>query len=109
LILFDEVFDTLNSKNPFGRGSKAPVNQFTIQTVSERCDTFEDYVKGLKDMGGVPVLNKTIFTGFLGLMSGMKACVFMSKQLLFEEKRPLKYVLMYSISQVKISVFLFLN
>ena len=43
------IFDLLNSKNPHGQGTKAPVSQDNLQKWIDTCQDIGNYIFGLKD------------------------------------------------------------
>ena len=44
----DELFDFLNSRNPFAHGNKAPVSLQNLHIFSEKCDAIAKYIFALK-------------------------------------------------------------
>ena len=48
----DELFDFLNSRNPFAHGNKAPVSLQNLHIFSEKCDAIAKYIFALKNEKG---------------------------------------------------------
>ena len=48
----DTAFDLLNSRNPFAKGSKAPVTLEILSLWSEQCKDLANYIFELKDERG---------------------------------------------------------
>ena len=46
------IFDLLNSKNPHGQATKAPVSQDNLQKWIDTCQDIGNYIFGLKDEKG---------------------------------------------------------
>ena len=48
----DELFDLLNSRNPFGKGNKAPITKVNLLQFMEKCEHLSRYIFNLKDECG---------------------------------------------------------
>ena len=48
----DELFDSLNSKNPFAHGNQAPVSLQNLHIFGEKCDGIVKYIFSLKNKKG---------------------------------------------------------
>lgn len=106
LRIFDKLFDALNSRNPFGKSSKAPMKVTNRERwMSLFCEA-EDYITGLKDEHGVPMYKhnrkKTAFLGFLVIIHSVKN-IFQNYVACAEA--PLKYLLTYKLSQDHLELF----
>ena len=48
--MFDQIFDLLNSWNPLGKGSKAPMSRANAEKWAQTINDAESYIVGLKDI-----------------------------------------------------------
>jgi hypothetical protein len=44
LIYFDEAFDILNSRNPRGKGTKAPIKRDNLENLKEKKEKIQEYI-----------------------------------------------------------------
>ena len=65
----DGAFDVLNSRNDFGRWSKAPLKIGTYQSQKSIINKAELFLLGLKNTSGTPLHTGQRKVGFLGFVS----------------------------------------
>lgn len=73
--LMDSLFDLMNSRNPFGKGFKAPLRIANKQTWLTFLTQAEDYLINLETMEGKPLYNtkrKTSILGYLLMIQNIK-------------------------------------
>lgn len=100
---FDRIFDILNSRNPFGKGYKAPLKMSNQHLWQPFLADMKNYISNLKDSSGRYVLQSRRKTGFLGFL----ICI-ASTESLFESlvsSQLVKYLLMYKFSQDHLELF----
>ncbi|KAL3215639.1 hypothetical protein MRX96_033910 [Rhipicephalus microplus] len=61
--IFDRLFDILNSRNPLARSFKAPLRQQNAASWKSFFHEAEEYIRGLKDASGRPVIDGLKKTG----------------------------------------------
>ena len=69
--MIDSAFDVMNSKSKFGLGLKAAMS---LENEAEWRDVFltvSQYLSTLTDMNGIPIIETSKKTGFLGFIVGM--------------------------------------
>lgn len=101
---FDRVFDMLNSRNPYGKGFKAPIRPENITYFEEVFSDTINYLKSLK-IDNVPILNHNRKTFALGLIITMQSTLNLAKNLFSLQNEPLKYFLTYKTSQDHLELF----
>lgn len=92
----DEMFDRLNSRNPFGRGFKQPIRPENTAYIFSNLSEYTDYLRSLH-IEGVPILQHRRKTFALGLITCCNS-LYILTGLLFE-KCGLNYFLTYKVSQ----------
>ncbi|KAB0803775.1 hypothetical protein PPYR_00745, partial [Photinus pyralis] len=98
------AFDMLNSRNPYGRGFKAPIRPQSLKYYEEIFNTTKDYLKSLK-VNNISLLHhqrKTFAVGFILTMEGI---VGLAKDLFNLNKEPFSYFLTYKCSQDHLELF----
>lgn len=88
----DTLFDIMNSRNPFGKGFKAPLRQANKATWLSSLNSAEKYLISLQTTAGVPLYKskrKTAFLDYLLMIQNVKS--------IFEEyiakKNMIKYLI----------------
>ena len=102
---FDRLFDLLNSRNPFGKGYKAPLKPSTFNFWMPFVDEAYSYIWNLRDLKGVLMTHsrrKTPFIGFLCAIASVK-CLYNS----LVEGNLLKYLLTYILAEPRSSRVIF--
>ncbi|KAL4112116.1 hypothetical protein QTP88_015964 [Uroleucon formosanum] len=100
----DRIFDILNSRIPFSKGYKSPINPGNINTIRSIFNDTSDYLKTLKCENNLLILGgrKMFILGFIVTMS---STIEIAYKLLYRFQNPLKYVLTYKTSQDHIELF----
>ena len=102
--LMDSLFDLMNSRNPFGKGYKAPLRIANKQTWLPFLTKAEDYLINLQTTKGKPLYKtkrKTAILGYLLMIRNMKAIF--TKYV--EQQKLLRYILTYKFSQDHVELF----
>ena len=103
--IFDQLFDILNSRNPFAKGYKAPLRVQNKASWSSFLDSAFEYILGLKDTQGTLMYETRRKTGFLGFLMAIKSTKEIFHDYVEKETAPLKYLLTYKLSQDHIELF----
>ncbi|KAG8307101.1 THAP domain containing 9 [Homalodisca vitripennis] len=102
LRIVDNLFDFMNSRDPFGRGYKGPMkleNKANDDLMLKKAD---NYLSKLK-IGGQSILNHARKTFALGFLSNIKSfCILRDRLLVLED---FKYLLSYKFSQDHLELF----
>lgn len=98
--MFDYAFDVLNSRNPFGKGTKSPLYNTTDIT---KFKEIQNYIKTLKTSNGQSILTCQKSTGFLGILMGLEIATVLPKDLI--NSGLTKYILTYKMSQDHLELF----
>ena len=93
------IFDLLNSRNPHGQGTKAPVTQGNLQVWLDTCQDIANYIFGLKDEKGNYLRTGRRKTAIWGFKFSIESIQSIVKELLNCSKNPYKHVLTYKLSQ----------
>lgn len=101
---FDEAFDLLNSKNPFGKGLKAPISKANIDRLESMKNDMQQYILSIHDLNGNQIIRTRSKTGFLGFYVNLEAALLLAKDILYNE-RPLKYIIFFKLSQDHLETF----
>jgi len=101
----DRIFDILNSRIPFSKGYKSPINPGNINTIRSVFNDTSDYLKTLKCKNNLLILGgKKMF--ILGFIVTMSSTIEIAYKLLYRSQNPLKYFLTYKTLQDHIEIFL---
>lgn len=102
--LVDRLFDILNSRIPFSKGFKSPINSGNINSIKAIFDETTSYFKSLK-IQEVPIIlgGRKMFV--LGFIITMESTLNVAYQLLNKLQSPLKFVLTYKMSQDHLELF----
>lgn len=99
----DRLFDILNSRSPFAKGYKSPINAGNIKTIESAFNNTIDYLKTLMiEESPVYLSGRKMFV--LGFIVDMKSTLEMSYKL-YKNPNPLKFVLTYKFSRDHIELF----
>ena len=105
IMLFDRLFDILNSRNPFGKGFKTamrPQSEFIWQSFLTEAMS---YIFELRDPTGLLMIESRRKTGFIGFLAAIQSITSLYTELVYCEDRPLKYLLTYKFSQDHLELF----
>ena len=93
------MFDLLNSRNPYAKGTKAPVTPQSLNDWLMKCEDISNYIFNLKDEKNnflQTCQRKTVTWGFV---FSIKSIVSITKDLLTHPYKPYSYILTYKFSQ----------
>jgi len=98
-VIFDNLFDILNSRNQRQHGFKKPISCNNYFEIIQKVDECSQYIKSLFiDEPRQSILNFKFKTGFLGWLINIQSMQQMYKFLCIDNEY-LKYIPMYKISQ----------
>lgn len=104
LLKFNNLFDILNSRNKFNKYTyKRPLSPETAELFFAFFEEMQKYILNLK-LKGRPILNSGRKTGFLGFLICIQSIKNMYTDLI-ENKKLLKYILTYKLSQDHLELF----
>ena len=95
----DRLFDFLNSRNPHGKGFKAPVRNIDTALTSHVVESSVNYIGNLTDENGVSILRHRRKTFALGLITTARGVKDLSQSLFTRKINPYSYLLTYRLSQ----------
>lgn len=102
LLKMNELFDYLNSRSPFGKGTKHPINSRNIEQRENFLREMKDYLLNLEDKNGNLLANTKRRTFIIGLILTIDSTIYLSRQLILGpgiNGIKLKYLLTYKMSQ----------
>ena len=97
--IVDRLFDLFNSRNPRGKGFKAPLRRTNKNLWISIIDQSVTYLSSLKDVNGLPLLKHRRNTFVKGMITTGKSVKKLVLEVLFRETSPYNYILTYKISQ----------
>ena len=95
----DRIFDLLNSRNPRGKGFKAPMRRDNIGLMDLIINSTVSYLAGLTDENGQSMLWQRRETFVHVLITASQAVQALSKQLFGMRQFPFRYLLTYKTSR----------
>ena len=105
LRIFDELFDALNSRNPFGTGFKAPMRKTNRDRWQKALDTADKYIRQMKDTDGRQVTEGKRRTGFVGFRVCFHSVKAIFDTLVACDDPPMQYLTTYKFSQDHLELF----
>lgn len=99
----DEIFDFLNSRNPYAKGFKQSINRQNIQYLETKMKNNIDYLYSLKTATGQDLWKSKRKTFILGFAASIKSTIAIAKDLLMNQN--FKFILTYKLSQDAIEIF----
>ena len=105
LRIFDELFDVLNSRNPFGTGFKAPMRKTNRDRWQKALDNADKYIRQLKDTDGRQVTEGKQRTGFVGFLVCLHSVKAIFDTLVACDDPPMQYLTTYKFSQDHLELF----
>ena len=97
--VIDKLFDLLNSRNPRGNGYKSPLRSSSKELWEATIDSSVEYLLGLKDLNGLPLLKSRRKTFVIGLILISLSTKALADVLLYDSMNPFSYLLTYKFSQ----------
>lgn len=101
----DRWFDIMNSRNPLGRGFKAPLSTKNENSWRPFLHETIQYISSLRLENGTRMVDSSRKTGFIGVILSCKTIVCIFDQLIGSHKTHLKYLLTYKMSQDHLELF----
>ena len=101
----DGVFDVLNSRNPLGKGTKAPMKPANKEQTMKTLKDAEHYITGLKDGAGNFMHTGPRKTGYIGFIASIRSVTRLFLELVAAPDAPMKYLLTYKLSQDHLELF----
>lgn len=101
--IIDEMFDFLNSRNPFAKGFKRPIYINTISYLQDKMERNINYLFSLTDETNVLLCTGGRKTFILGFATAIKSIFAMVQDILHD--LPLKYLMTYRFSQDHLELF----
>lgn len=95
----DAAFDVLNSRNPLGKGAKAPIRNGNADKLLEILGNAERFILGLTDKNGKAMHVTPRKTGLIGFAGGIKSISELFVELVAGPNAPMKYLLTYKFSE----------
>ena len=95
----DRIFDLLNCRSPRGKGFKAPMSKKNMALTDHIINSTVNYLVGLKDGNGKPLLEHRRKTFVLGLITTATSVQKLTKMLFEMNETPFSYFLTYKIGQ----------
>lgn len=103
LLIFDQLFNVFNSKNQFGKSSKAAMNATTEDLWRTLFAKSRNYIASLKTSDGKNVTSAKCKTGFIGFLMAISSFEELYKK--FVETDRLQYFLTFKWSQDHLETF----
>ena len=91
----NRAFDVLNSRSKFGRGHAAAITAHNLHDVMDIYTDFSSYLRSLKNIDGVPIVQSRRKTFAVGMISAFHAIIQLSGELLGNSD----YILTFRFSQ----------
>jgi len=101
--MIDALFDVMNSRNIFGRFSKAPMKEINRNEWSQLFRKAQDYISSMTDLKGSKLIHTQRKAAFLGFLINMKSFEHLFENLVSSKK--MDYLLTYKTSQDHIELF----
>ena len=103
--IFDKLFDILNSRHPLAKGFKAPLRLGNVEQWGPFLTEAEEYISGLQDQTGTPLVQSRRKTAFVGFLACIKSIRGLFETYVASKDAPLKYLLTYKMSQDHLELF----
>ena len=101
--MIDHLFDIMNSRSAFGKGSKSPMRESNELEWKSFFSSAEDYLRNLKTIEGQKLVQSLRKTAFVGFIVDIHSFDFLFQSLV--KQGPLKYFLTYKCSQDHLELF----
>ena len=95
----DQLFDLMNSRNPFGKGFKGPLRPANKHIWLPFLNKAYEYLTNLQTTEGVFLYHTKRKTCILGYNLMIKAVKLLFEELVEKDNAPLKYIITYKFSQ----------
>lgn len=104
LKIYDKLFDLMNSRNPFGKGSKTPLKEKNEAYWLSIFENARTYTIGLKNEAGKHLYQTQNKTPFLGFLININSYLGIYQDYV-KDAKVLKYILAYKTSQDHLELF----
>ena len=101
--VMNDLFDLLNSKSKFGKGSKAPLNRDNYDVWSKKFYDYTKYILSLKHVNGQFLVNGSRKSAFIGFIASMKSMLYIYQCYVLTNH--LQYLLTFKFSQDHLGKF----
>ena len=102
----DAAFDVLNSRNPLGKGFKAPIRKTNQQRWQKILQGARKFLLGLQKADtGAPMYLGQRKTGFVGFIASIDSVLKLFSTLVDAQGSPMSYLLTYKFSQDHLELF----
>ena len=101
----DHLFDILNTRNPCAKGYKAALRINNKGLWLPFLDEASNYIKGLKNVTGVPMHKTKRKTGFVGFLVAIESVKLLFTELVERDEAPMNYLLTYKFNQDHLELF----
>lgn len=101
----DSAFDVLNSRNPLGKGFKAPMRKTNQERWQKILQEARKFLLGLQSQLGKPMYLGQRKTGFVGFVASIDSCMKLFSVLVDAPNSPMSYLLTYKFSQDHLELF----
>lgn len=102
-LVFNDIFDLLNSKNPFNKKPpKQCITNTNFEEIKQKVDLYTIYIKNLQ-INNVNILNTKKKISFYGFIIDLNNVILLTKDLL--EEKQLSLLLTYKLSQDHLEMF----
>ena len=95
--IVNNLFDVLNSRNPFGKGYKAPLSVSNKSEWEPLLEKAFKYLSSITTLEGISIYQTKKKTGFIGLLIDIASTRKLFHDLVETEGAPLKYLLTYKV------------
>ncbi|KYM93987.1 THAP domain-containing protein 9 [Cyphomyrmex costatus] len=102
--VIDSLFDFMNSRNPFGKGSHEPITRNNINTLEPMMIEHINYLFSLKTVNDDMLCTSNRRTFICGMAVTVKSILSVAKEI-FSERVLFKYILTYKFSQDFLEIF----
>ena len=98
ITMINNLFDVLNSRNPLGKGFKAPLKRSNRDTWEPLMEDAFKYILNLKTLEGVSILETNKKTGFIGFLICIRSVWEIFEEYVNKDNAPLLYLLTYKVA-----------
>lgn len=104
--IFNDLFDSLNSRNLLSRGFKSPIKMGNAKQFYEFFHECENYIRGLTvSRDGIHLIDSKWKTGFLGFVICIKSVEGLFRRLVEPVDSPMSFLMTYKLSQDHLETF----
>ena len=93
------MFDLLNSRNPYAKGTKAPVTAENLESWAIKCEDIAKFIFNLKNKTNNYLRTGHCKTVIWGFVFSINSIVSVTKEIMNWDYRPYSFILTYKFSQ----------